>query len=78
MVSAEVKCGRLDTAFLVLERMSASGVKPGLAAYTSILAGIFHHASNERRFEQANEVSLYFKAMEQHPPVFFRKPIKCV
>jgi pentatricopeptide repeat protein len=56
LVHAHVRCGRMDTAFLLMERMAQAGAKPPLAAYTSLLAGLYAHAPRNQLFEQAMEV----------------------
>lgn len=56
LVHAHVRCGNMDSAFLLMERMAQAGAKPPLAAYTSLLVGIYEHSPRNQMFEQAMEV----------------------
>jgi pentatricopeptide repeat protein len=56
LVHAHVRCGRMDSAFLLMERMAQAGAKPPLAAYTSLLVGIYENSPRDQMFEQAMEV----------------------
>jgi pentatricopeptide repeat protein len=56
LVHAQAQTGHLDTAFMLMDRMTRDGVKPSLAAYTALLAGLYHHAPRNQLFDQANEV----------------------
>eukprot|EP00613_Pedinella_sp_CCMP2098_P079483 CAMPEP_0171935966 /NCGR_PEP_ID=MMETSP0993-20121228/33420_1 /TAXON_ID=483369 /ORGANISM="non described non described, Strain CCMP2098" /LENGTH=1070 /DNA_ID=CAMNT_0012577017 /DNA_START=109 /DNA_END=3317 /DNA_ORIENTATION=- len=57
LVNAQVRCGRLSSAFAIFERMQRDGVAPDVVAYTSLLHGVCHLVPNrEKAFEQANDL----------------------